>query len=145
MAKATVTQLCADAKLLGLTEGEKKVRDEQIAAAALAAKVTERKGVLSTAGLPLPDAEVDRLLGGPDTEFAAHRARCEAQLGEFAKRGIQLNAASAARAKVWLPTEQFNGFLALADGIPALKGPSAEPFAYNVPPLAAGGTLPFFV
>ncbi len=127
--KATVEQLCSVAKTNGLTEGEKKVRDEIAAKAAVTAKVAERTTALQTAGLPLPDAEIERLLGGTDEEFAAHRTRVEAHLAQFKDKGIQLAANSTARAKAWLAADAFKGFLALADGIPSLKGGGAEPFA----------------
>lgn len=127
--KETVTQLCADAKANGITEGETKVRNEIAAKAALDAKVAERKTALQTAGHPIPDADVDKLLGGTDEEFAAHKARMETQLAEFGKKGIQLNSESPVRAKAWLAADQFKGFLALTDGIPALKSGGGEPFA----------------
>lgn len=143
--KATVTQLCADAKNVGLTEGEKKVRDEFEAKTKLDQKVTERKATLQTAGLPIPDAEIEKLLGGTDDEFAANKTRLETQLAEFKSKGITLAADSPIRSKAWLPADQFKNFLALTDGIPSLKSNGGgEPFANGgAAGTPASGSLPF--
>ncbi len=127
--KETVNQLCATAKATGLTEGEAKVRTEVAAKEALATKVKERTATLQTAGLPIPEAEVEALLGGTDEVFNAHKARCEKQLGDFKSKGLQLNADNPLRAKAWLDEGKFKDFLGMADAIPALKRAGGELFA----------------
>lgn len=92
------TQLCTEAE----ARGEKKVRDE-IALATEAAKVIEtRKGEVATAGLPIPDADMLKMLAGTPEEFAARKTKAESRIEKLRTDGIVLNAKSPLLAKVWL-------------------------------------------
>jgi len=111
--KATVLQLCSQATTTGLTQGEKKVRDEQAATAALQMVITTRKTHLQTCGVPVPDAALEAVLGGTEEAFAALQKTAEQRVAALQKKGVALNSKSPLGAKVWLPADQWTVFESL--------------------------------
>ena len=120
MLKTTVTQLCSEARNLGITDGEKKVRDEIAAAEARAKKIGERKAALQKCGLPLPDATLDNLLAGTDEEFGVAQKKAEDRIAALRTKGVALNSQSPLAMKVWLPEDQYQVFESLA--LETIKG-----------------------
>jgi hypothetical protein len=135
--KDTVTQLCADAKNLGIAEGEKKVRDEIAAEAATTKLIATRKDALQKAGKPLPEAEFERVLAGSEEEFNKVLAKFDTRLDGLKKAGVQL-AGSPLLSKLFLPDEQYGVFEKTVSSIDALKTPPAEALAGSVDTGKAG-------
>ena len=75
--KATVDQLCSTAKVAGINEGLTQVEQEQAAKLQAEKTAGERKTALTTAGLPLPDAD------GESIWKHSHRDRCPNRVGIF--------------------------------------------------------------
>ncbi|MGA3265503.1 MAG: hypothetical protein ABSE16_01620 [Verrucomicrobiota bacterium] len=131
--KATVDQLCSAAKVAGISEGRTQVEQEQ-AAKLLAEKTAgERKAALTTAGLPLPDADAEAILRASEAEFDSAKATAEKRVKTLA--GLSLTAELLAA--VWRDEKTYGVFEKTVNGIAALKHatPSPEPFA--TPPGAA--------
>lgn len=122
VSKATVQQLCSEAKSAGILEGENKVRQESQANADRARLVETRKTQVQTAGLPLPETEVEKILGGSETEFAAHLKKAQDRFGNL-KRHSALNSKSPLMTKIWLADSEFSTFEQL------LKDTIGEPLA----------------
>jgi len=127
VAKETVTQLCSEAETNGAAKGEKKVRDEIAVVAAAAKKIGERKTLLASANLPCPEAAIEAILAGTDEEFSAAKTKTEGRLADLKTKGIALNSKSPLLAKVWLPDDQYNSFVLLAQE--TLGGARHNPFA----------------
>jgi len=132
--KATVTQLCSEANTNGMAAGETKVRNEITAEKAAATKVNERKAVLQTASFPIPDTDVEKLLGGTDEEFAARKTKAEQRIAGLKAKGFAINSA-ALLTNVWRTDAEYASFEKMIGEIPALKS-THEPFAGGP---AAGG------
>jgi hypothetical protein len=133
--KDTVTQLCADAKKLGIAEGEKNIRDQMAAESATAKLISDRKDALQKAGKPIPEAEFERVLAGTDEQFNAVVTKFDARLAGLKKAGVQL-AGSPLMSKLFLPDADYRTFEATVTSIDALKTPPREVLA------AAGETAP---
>jgi hypothetical protein len=112
--KTTVTQLCSEAKAAGMAEGEAKIREEVAKTEAANKNIATRKGLLQTAGLPVPEAAFENILGGTEDEFATVRTTAEARIAGLQKKGIALNSKSPLLAKVYLPKDQWEIFESLA-------------------------------
>jgi hypothetical protein len=125
--KETVTQLCSQAKELGFKDGEKKVRDEVAETTARKGRIDTRKAALQTAGLPVPDAKIESLIGGTDEEFNVLKATAESRIAGLQKKGIALNSKSALGPKVWLPEEQWTTHEALITEHLSSGNPLATP------------------
>ena len=70
--KDRLTQLCSESKMAGFGEGSKKVIDDMAAIEAETKVIGARNASLQAASLPLPDAEVERvILGGTEEQFTA--------------------------------------------------------------------------
>jgi hypothetical protein len=129
--KATVTQLCSAAKDLGLKEG-RSARDQELAATKVADELaTGRRTALTTAGLPLPEAEVEAILRAPETDFAAARTLAEGRLLKLTEAGIELT--PELRSKAWLPEAGYDVFHKTVSAIPSLRRSTTLP-----EPLAGG-------
>ena len=124
----TVTQLCADARKLGVAEGEQNVRTAMAAEEAARALVATRKQALQTAGLPLPETAFEEVLSGSPEAFTALQTQYHARLGDLQKQGIQL-ASSPLLPKLYLPEAQYALFAQVVSGIAALKTPPVEVLA----------------
>lgn len=120
--KATVQQLCSEAKNAGILEGENKIRQETQANADRAKVVETRKAQVQTAGLPLPAAEIEKLLGGSETEFSAHLKKAQDRFASLKKHSA-LNSKSPLMTKIWLADNEFSTFEQL------LKDTIGEPLA----------------
>jgi hypothetical protein len=131
--KATVTQLCSAAKDLGLKEG-RLARDTELAATKAADELaTGRRTALTTAGLPLPEAEVEAILSAPEADFAAARTLAESRLLKLTEAGIELT--PELRAKAWLSEAGYGVFHKTVSAIPSLKRSTTlpEPLAGGAP------------
>ena len=141
--KASVDQLCSAAKLLGATEGRAALQAEMATQVAADKLATDRKAALTTAGLPLPDAEPNlglasaAILRAPEAEFAAAKATAETRLKAITEAGLELPAELLSA--VWGAEAEYKKFHKTVTSIPALKvragQVTAEPFAT----LPAGG------
>lgn len=120
--KATVQQLCSEAKNAGIAEGENKVREEVNASAEKTKLVEARKTQVQTAGLPLPESEIEKILGGSDTDFAATLKKAQDRFAGLKKHSA-LNSKSPLMAKIWLGESEFSTFEQL------LKDTIGEPLA----------------
>jgi hypothetical protein len=127
VAKDTATQLCSDAKLTGIAEGKAAALADITAAEARKTVIATRSAALTTAGLPLPDAEVEKILGGTEEEFNAAKALFETRKAEIKTAGITL-ASAPLLAKLWLVEDKYAAFRGYINEIPALKV-TPEPFA----------------
>lgn len=126
--KATVQQLCSEARSAGIAEGESKVRQEASASAEKAKLVETRKAQVHTAGLPLPESEIERVLGGSESDFAATLKKAQDRFAGL-KRHSALNSKSPLMAKIWLGEPEFVTFEQLLKdtiGEPLAGGPRAE-------------------
>ena len=143
--KAKVDQLCSAAKFLGATEGRAALQAELDAKLAGDKLVTDRTAALTTAGLPLPEAEPKAwpdpgtpaaILRAPE-RFAAAKTTVEARLKGITEAGLQLPAELLSAC--WQPEAEYQKFHKTVTSIPALKvragQATAEPFAT----LPAGG------
>jgi hypothetical protein len=143
--KTTVDQLCSAAKDLGIKEGRAAEAADAAARVAAEKLATERTAALTTAGLPLPEAEPNlglasaAILRAPEAEFNAAKATLEARIKGFTEAGLELPAELLAAC--WAPEAEFKRFQKTVTSIPALKvragRATAEPFA--TPP--AGGAV----
>jgi hypothetical protein len=135
--KASVDQLCSAAKLLGATEGRAALQAEIAAQAARDKLATDRTAALTTAGLPLPDAEQSAILRGTDELFNTAKTTAETRLKGITEAGLQLPAELLSA--VWGAEAEYQKFHKTVTSIPALKvragQVTAEPFAT----LPAGG------
>mgnify|MGYP001549550791 FL=1 len=120
--KATVQQLCSEAKNAGILEGENKVRQETQAEADRAKLVETRKAQVQTAGLPLPEKEIRKILGGTDVEFNAQLVKAQTRFAGL-KKNSALNSKSPLMTKIWLGDSEFSTFEQL------LKDTVGEPLA----------------
>ena len=138
--KATVDQLCSAAKTLGITEGRNAVQAEQAAAAAAAQIATDRTAALTTAGLPLPEGDVARVLRASEEVFQAARTTAESRTKALTEAGLALT--PALLANVWEAEGAYAIFHRTVNGIAALKRaprtPAPEPFASG--PAGPGAT-----
>lgn len=127
--KDQVDQLCSAAKGVGIKEGRDAVHAEQAAATAADKLATERKAALQTAGLPLPEADVEGVLRAAEDVYSAARATAESRLKGFTEAGIELSGELASL--VWAPEDKFGVFQKTVSSIPALRrgAHGAEPFA----------------
>jgi len=132
-----VNQLCSAAQLKGINEGREQLKAEMATALAAEQTATARTTALTTAGLPLPDADVAAILREPEEKFAAAKTLAQERLAAFTTAGITLEGELAAG--VWLPENEFKKFHKTVSAIPALRraAPAAEPFA--TPPAGGGG------
>jgi hypothetical protein len=131
--KETVNQLCSAAKELGLKEG-RTARDGEVAAERAAdALATGRRTALTTAGLPLPEAEVEAILRADEPTFTAARTLTENRLKGFTEAGIELT--PELLGKAWLPEAAFGVFQKTVSAIPSLKRSTTlpEPLAGGAP------------
>jgi hypothetical protein len=130
--KETVNQLCSAAKDLGLKEG-RTARDGELAATKVADELaTGRRTALTTAGLPLPEAEVEAILRADEPTFTAARTLTETRLKGFTEAGIELT--PELLGKAWLPEAAFGVFQKTVSAIPSLKRSTApEPLAGGAP------------
>ena len=129
----SVKQLCSAAKSLGVQEG-RAARDAELATAKQADELAAtRRTALTTAGLPLPEADVENVLRLAEPEFAAARTIAEKRLKTLA--GIALD--GDLLRKVWLGEPEFAVFHKTVSAIPALKR-TAEPLAGGPPAESAG-------
>ena len=124
--KAELQSLCAVAKTEGIAEGRRLQKQEMDAAAAIAKKVDERKTALSTASIPLPLADLEKLLGGADDEFNAAKTKAEARLTELKELGVS-NCALPVFGKVWGDDATFTEFRELCKSFVSAEKP--DPFA----------------
>ena len=109
--KAEVESLCSAAKLTGIAEGKSLERAAQEQAAAAAKKIEERKTACSTASIPLPAAELEKILGGTDEEFTARKTKAETRLAELAGFGVSLASADGVfGTKLWADDAAYNDF-----------------------------------
>lgn len=121
VAKDRLTQLCSESHIKGFGEGEAKVRGEFTAKEAEDKLIGTRRSSLQAASLPLPDAEVERLvLGGTEEQFAARKTLFETRRDGLVKEGIQLNS-DAALANLWLDETAYKGFERTVKSLPSLK------------------------
>ena len=119
--KVTLEQLCSSAKLTGFSEGQAKVREELAAEVEAGKVIALRKTALQEAGLPLPEAELERvILGADDAAFQARKAAFIARQAELTSEGIQLNA-DGGLANLWLDEAPYKSFKKLVASVPALK------------------------
>ena len=128
--KNTVDQLCSVAKNLGITEGREAVAAEAAAKLASEKLAGDRTAALTTAGLPLPDADVAAVLQASEEVFAAARTTAESRIKGFTEAGIELSPELAAN--VWASDAAFKTFQKTVASIPSLKrsaAPTPEPFA----------------
>jgi hypothetical protein len=135
VAKATVTQLCSEARTAGLTEGESKVRVEVQAQAERTTRIGARKTALQTAGLPMPDAALEALLGGTEEEFTTIKTTAQNRIDALRKRGVALNAKSSLLGKVFLPEAQWKP---LEDLVVETLSSGADPLITSANPVAGG-------
>jgi hypothetical protein len=127
--KDTVTQLCADAKALGVKEGEKRVRDEESAKETTRQQISKRKEALQKAGLPIPEAKNEQVLAGTDEQFETLQTTYRTRLETLQKNGVQLAGSTTLLPKLYLPEEAYNTFAETVSGIDAFKVPPVEPLA----------------
>ncbi|HEV2330567.1 MAG TPA: hypothetical protein VGY56_17440 [Verrucomicrobiae bacterium] len=120
--KATVQQLCSEAKSAGIAEGENKIRQEASASAEKTRLVEARKAQVQTAGLPLPESEIEKILSGSETDFAATLKKAQDRFTGLKKHSA-LNSKSPLMAKIWLGESEFTTFEQL------LKDTIGEPLA----------------
>ena len=99
--------------------------------------MTDRKAALTTAGLPLPDADGSAILRATEELFTAAKTTVEARLKAITEAGLELPAELLAA--VWGAEAEYKKFHKTVTSIPALKVraglATAEPFAT----LPAGG------
>ena len=134
--KDKVDQLCSAAKSLGATEGRAALQAELDARLAGDKLATDRTAALTTAGLPVPDADQTAILRGTDELFSAAKATAETRLKGITEAGLQLPAELLSA--VWGGEPEYQKFHKTVTSIPALKRAgqvTAEPFAT----LPAGG------
>ena len=135
--KDKVDQLCSAAKSLGATEGRAALQAELDAKTAGDKLVTDRTAALTTAGLPLPEADQAAILRGTDELFNTARTTAQARLKGITEAGLQLPAELLSA--VWGAEPEYQKFHKTVTSIPALKvragQATAEPFAT----LPAGG------
>ncbi len=132
--KATVTQLCSEAKTNGLTEGETRVRNEMAAKAAAEQKIAERKTALQTAGFPVPETDMEKFLGGTDEEFNARRTRAQTRQEALKTQGYVIQSAHLLT-NLWREDAEYKAFEKTIEEIPALKS-NADPLAVGSPKAA---------
>ena len=134
--KERLGQLCAEAELAGIAKGELKFKTALEAEKAEAKLFAERRQSLQQAALPLPDAEIERIiLGGTEEEFQARITLFKSRQDDLAKESIQL-ASDAALANLWLDEKGYKGFERTVKSLPALKF-HANPLATPAAPAAA--------
>jgi hypothetical protein len=135
--KDKVDQLCSAAKSLGATEGRAALQAELDAKLAGDKLATDRTATLTTAGLPVPDADQAAILRGTDELFNAAKTTAETRLKGITEAGLQLPAELLSA--VWGAEPEYQKFHKTVTSIPALKvragQVTAEPFAT----LPAGG------
>ncbi len=124
--KETVTALCSDVKAKALEDGRNEGRTEvrtEVAKEKLAAKtIIDRRALLATNSLPLP--ENDSVLGGTEEEFTALQAKAKTRIELLKGKGVSMN--SKLLPKVWLPDNEFSVVETL---ITENMSRGAEPFA----------------
>ncbi len=119
--KTRLDQMCSEVKGVAFEEGAKKAREEHAAEVALNETVGKRKALLQTASLPLPEADLEKIvLGATEEEFNARKAKFETRREDLKKQGIQLNS-DAALANLWLEDKAYEGFKRTVESLPALK------------------------
>lgn len=129
------TQLCSAAKSTGLEEGKAALLAEQQAEATRKQTIETRKAALQTAGLPLPEADLEKLLGGTDEEFAATQTKVDTRVKALKAK----NAFHSQIGKfMWLDDANFAAFEALAGDI--RKSTGHEPLQQPNP--APGAAAP---
>jgi hypothetical protein len=134
--KETVTQLCSAAKDLGLADGEKKVRDEIKGQEALKVLIATRKETVQKCGLPVPDATLEKALGGTEEEFKVAQQTATDRIAALQKKGVAINSKNPLAMRVWLPEDQYKIFEELF--VSTVKG--GDPLITPVLPVA--GTRP---
>jgi hypothetical protein len=141
IARTQVNSLCSAAKAMGIEEGRKALAEEVAAKEAVEKLVGERKAALTTAGLPLPEAQVEAVLRDTEEIFTAARTLATTRLTAFTEAGLDLPAELAANA--WLPEKEFQAFHKTVTGITALKRPALmpSPFATGPEPATGGKRL----
>lgn len=132
------TQLCSAAKATGLEEGKAAVLEEQKAEALRKQTIETRKAALQTAGLPLPETDLEKLLGGTDEEFAAVQTKVDTRVKTLKAK----NAFHSQIGKfMWLGDSEYAAFEALAGEI---RKSTSEPLAQpNPQPGAAPAATSF--
>ena len=134
-------QLCSASHAKGIEEGIAQ-RNQQLADEQAALKVvSDRKQELTTAGLPLPEAEAETILKAAQADFDAAKTTTTARLKKFTEAGIDLPASLAG--KVWLPEAGYKTFESTVFGVAELKNkkPVDEPLATGGLPAAGGGKI----
>lgn len=134
LTKESHTQLCSAAKEIGRTEGKTAAETVIANEKAKLATLETRRGLVQTASLPVPSADIEKLLGGTDEEFNTRMETAKSRVQELMAAGIALNAANPAWDNVWKGDGEYKNFKALAID---LKGEGAEPFASR-----SGGEAP---
>jgi hypothetical protein len=109
------TSLCSAAKDTGIQQGLDKAKTDFEAKETAARTLETRKTQLATNGLPIPTANLDKILGGTDAEFNAAMETAKTRITELReKKGLALNSNHDSWKMVW-SEEGFNALSALAD------------------------------
>ena len=119
IAKDMHTQLCSAAKTAGITEGVEQERTK-------AAEVTQRNTLIATrtesltkASVPLPPADLAKILGEAEETFTAAKTTFDARQKKLQGEGFQLN--SDLLANLWLPENEYARFERILASTPSLK------------------------
>lgn len=121
------TEACSQAKQLGMTEGETRVRTELATTEKRVKLVGDRRKQVETASLPLPSGELESILGLEDAEFTAAQAKAKTRNEFLTTNRITLN--SAYRGRVWDTDGNWALVEAAVKEIVNSRGGSHEPFA----------------
>lgn len=121
------TETCSQVKLAGIEEGEKRVRDEYVAKDATARLVGERRVLVQTAGLPIPAADLEAILGAPAETFTAAQTEAAKRSAFLKENRISLN--SAFHHKIWGAADQWALVEASVATIVSERGSPHDPFA----------------
>ncbi len=116
---ATHTQLCSAAKAAGIAEGAAGEKLKVTEAEQRNALITTRTTALTTASVPLPPADLAKILGEPEEAFTAAKTTFESRKKALETEGFQLN--SELLANCWLPEADFGRFQKILANTPSLK------------------------
>jgi hypothetical protein len=130
------TQLCSAAKTTGLEEGRAALLNEQKAETEKKQLIETRKTALQTAGLPVPEKDLEKLLGGTPEEFEAAKTKVQGRITALKTKSAYH---SAFDRFMWASDADYGAFELLAADMKKATGP--EPFQQrNNPPAAPAAT-----
>lgn len=130
--KEVHTEACSQAKLLGIEDGKKEVQATVEAKAAAEKTMGERRVRVEKAGIPIPTAELEAILGEKEEVFTAAETKAKTRVEFLNAKRISMN--SAFRSKVWADDSAWAVIETAVNEVSQNRGGASEPFA--LPPAA---------